>query len=218
MQDEKAVQKQMAAKLLEVSRDKVNRNIRDSVFCNLFGRPEYLIQLYQVLHPEDAETGPDDLTIVTLSRTFVREMYNDLGFMAGNILNQFITFCRVFEEQRKQYPGEAVTVVRETIRICREREVLADYLAGEEAATVMFTIADQEKAYNFAINEAKEEARKAGRAVGLAEGRAEGRAEGARERMEVDARGMFAEGLDPEVIARIQKVPVDEIRQILNLE
>ena len=83
---EKTVQKQMAERLLEASEDKINRNIKDSVFCDLFGKPEYLIQLYRVLHPEDSETQQDDLTIVTLSRIIVREMYNDLGFLAGNRL------------------------------------------------------------------------------------------------------------------------------------
>lgn len=76
----------MAEKLLEASEDKINRNIKDSVFCDLFGRPEYLIQLYRSLHPEDTETQEDDLTIVTLSRLFVREIYNDLGFLVGNRL------------------------------------------------------------------------------------------------------------------------------------
>ena len=39
-----------------------------------------------MLHPEDLETQQEDLTIVTLSRIIVREMYNDLGFLAGNRL------------------------------------------------------------------------------------------------------------------------------------
>lgn len=47
----KIIQKQMAEKLLEASEVKINRNIKDSVFCDLFGRQEYLYQLYQVLHP-----------------------------------------------------------------------------------------------------------------------------------------------------------------------
>ena len=36
-QAEKVIQKQMAEKLLEASEDKINRNIKDSVFCDLFG-------------------------------------------------------------------------------------------------------------------------------------------------------------------------------------
>ena len=41
---DKNLQKQMAEKLLEASEDKINRNIKDSVFCDLFSKDEYLIQ------------------------------------------------------------------------------------------------------------------------------------------------------------------------------
>ena len=64
----------------------VNRNAKDSVFCDLFGKPEYLIQLYRSLHPEDKKTKADDLTIVTLTSVFLKGIYNDLGFMLGNRL------------------------------------------------------------------------------------------------------------------------------------
>ena len=64
----------------------VNRNAKDSVFCDLFGKPEYLIQLYRSLHPEDMNTQENDLTIVTLTSVFLKGIYNDLGFMIGNRL------------------------------------------------------------------------------------------------------------------------------------
>ena len=80
------MQKFPAEKPLETTDNKINRNIKDSVFCNLFGMPEYLMQLYQVLHPDDTETTEDDLTIVTLSRTVARNIYNDLGFLVRNRL------------------------------------------------------------------------------------------------------------------------------------
>ena len=260
-QKKRLAQKQMAEKLLEASEDKINRNIKDSVFCDLFGRQEYLYQLYQVLHPEDTETEIDDLTIVTLSRIIVREMYNDLGFLAGNrlivlveaqsswsenivvrflvylgetyrryiekndlnlyttkkvelpkpelyvvytgdrktrpetislkqsffddedccveveakviydskqgdILNQFVTFTRVFDKQRKLYPDDKRMAVQETIRICREQDVLRDYLEGEEAAAVMFTFADQEKEFNRALRTERAEGEKKGEIIG----------------------------------------------------
>lgn len=41
----------MAEKLFEASEDKINRNIKDSVLCDLFGSREDLYQLYQVLYP-----------------------------------------------------------------------------------------------------------------------------------------------------------------------
>ena len=263
------LQKLPAEKQLETPENKINRNIKDSVFCDLFGMPEYLMQLYKVLHPDDTETTEDDLTIVTLSRTVARNIYNDLGFLVrnrllvlveaqstwsenilvrflmylgetyrryiktkglriyseknvdipkpelylvftgkvddipetislkesffggedscvditakvicesgqGDILNQYITFSRVFDEQLKLYPGDREKIVMETIRVCKDKNVLKDYLAREEAAAIMFTIADQAEA----MKEALEMERAEGKAEGLAEGKAEGLAEG----------------------------------------
>ena len=88
----------------------------------------------------------------------------------GDILNQYITFSRVFDEQQKLYPGDREKIVMETIRICKDKNVLKDYLAREEAAAIMFTIADQAEA----MKEALEMERAEGKAEGLAEGLAEG--------------------------------------------
>ena len=262
---DKILQKQMAKKLLEVSEDRVNRNVKDSVFCDLFGQRDYLFQLYHALHPEDTETDADDLTIVTLSRIVARNIYNDLGFLAGNrllvlveaqttwsenilvrflmylgetyrryiktnglrlydeknvevprpelyivftgerkekpetislkkcffcgedccvdvearviydggqgdILNQYIVFCKLFDQQQRLYPGDRARSIQETIRICREKDVLKDYLAREEAATVMFTFADQVEAMNEALETERAEGRVEGRTEGNAEG------------------------------------------------
>ena len=65
---------------------KANRSTKDSVFVDLFDHPQYLIQLYRVLHPEDKDTTENDLTIVTLDNLMLRSQYNDLGFLAGNRL------------------------------------------------------------------------------------------------------------------------------------
>ncbi len=269
----KRLQKQMAEKLLEASEDKINRNIKDSVFCDLFGRQKYLYQLYQVLHPEDTETKTDDLTIVTLSRIIVREMYNDLGFVAGNrlivlveaqsswsenivvrflmylgetyrryiekndldlyttrkveiprpelyvvftgnrrdrperislkkcffgdgdscleveakviydsmqgdILNQFITFSKVFDKQRMLYKSDLGKAVQEAIRICREQDVLVEYLQEEEAAAVMFTFADQEREFKRALKKERSEGEAIGEIRGQTLGETRGRIQG----------------------------------------
>lgn len=39
---------------------KVKKTVKDSVFTNLFGNSKYLLQLYQALHPEDANVKEDD--------------------------------------------------------------------------------------------------------------------------------------------------------------
>ena len=42
-------QKTMAEKTLISKESNGNRNAKDSVFCDLFGKPEYLIQLYTLI-------------------------------------------------------------------------------------------------------------------------------------------------------------------------
>jgi len=43
------------AAMMETFDAHVNRNTKDSIFCDLFSRPEYCLQLYKVLHPEDTD-------------------------------------------------------------------------------------------------------------------------------------------------------------------
>ena len=57
-----------------------NRNVRDTVFTHLFSQKKHLLELYQVLHPEDTETTEEDLDIITLSHVMVNDIHNDLGF------------------------------------------------------------------------------------------------------------------------------------------
>ena len=44
-----------------------------------------------------------------------------------DIINQYIIFCKVFDEQRKLY-GMTEHTVKETIRICKDRNILREYL------------------------------------------------------------------------------------------
>lgn len=78
--------KQMAEAVLTPLDSKVNRKSKDSVFCDLFSDPKYILQLYSVLHPEDDVTKVTDITLVTLENQILRLQYNDLGFIVGNRL------------------------------------------------------------------------------------------------------------------------------------
>lgn len=60
----------------------LRRAIRDSVFCDLFSQEDYLLELYQALHPEDEGATADDLEVVTLDRVVANGEYNDLGLVA----------------------------------------------------------------------------------------------------------------------------------------
>ncbi len=63
----------------------VKRNAKDSVFTNLFQEPEYVVQLYKALHP-DEDVTEDMIEIVTLKNILVDGIYNDLGFTIGKRL------------------------------------------------------------------------------------------------------------------------------------
>ena len=78
--------KQMAEAVLTPLDSQVNRNSKDSVFCDLFSDPHYVLQLYKALHPEDDLAGIVDITLVTLENQMIRTQYNDLGFIVRNLL------------------------------------------------------------------------------------------------------------------------------------
>ncbi|MDO4988654.1 MAG: hypothetical protein Q4E17_06510 [Synergistes sp.] len=59
---------------------------KDSVFHDLFSLPEYLLQLYRALHPEDKGIKESDLSIITLKKILLTGEYNDLGFMVKDKL------------------------------------------------------------------------------------------------------------------------------------
>ena len=78
--------KQMAEAVLTPLDYQVNRNSKDSVFCDLFSDPKYVLELYAALHPEDDISKIEDITLVTLDNQMLRVQYNDLGFIIGNRL------------------------------------------------------------------------------------------------------------------------------------
>ncbi len=251
------------AAMMETFDDHVNRNTKDSIFCNLFSRPEYCLQLYKVLHPEDTDVSEKNIVLMTLSNLMMRSRYNDLGFLVrdrllvlveaqstftenilvrfilyladtynryisrmnlniygskkvrlpvpelyviyhgergnkpdeitlskdifgeeagdnifvdvkakiiydstpGDIINQFITFARVFDRKIQEY-GRTRKAVEETLRICKDQDVLKAYLEEEEAAEIMFTWLDEQKAKKFEEEEIRQEGRAEGRTEG----------------------------------------------------
>ena len=73
---------------------KMKRDIKDSVFTLMFKQPEYALQLYQTLHPEDADATEEDCKVVTLENILTVGAYNDLGLQIRDkllILTSFLT-------------------------------------------------------------------------------------------------------------------------------
>ncbi len=63
-----------------------------------------------------------------------------------DIINQYIIFCKVLDEQREKY-GMTEQAIKETIRICKDRNVLKEYLERKETevVTIMMSLFDDEK-------------------------------------------------------------------------
>ncbi|HIR87460.1 MAG TPA: hypothetical protein IAC96_00770 [Candidatus Fimimorpha faecalis] len=72
---------EMEAKEFSSNQIKAKKTAKDSVFRDLFENPTYLLQLYQVLHPEDREVTEDQISSVTIKNILLDQMYNDLGFI-----------------------------------------------------------------------------------------------------------------------------------------
>lgn len=78
-----------------------------------------------------------------------------------DIINQYIIFCKIFNEQTKQH-GMTRKAVTETIRICKDRNVLREYLLGreKEVVTIMMSLFDEEQIMrSFIKSERHDEAR-----------------------------------------------------------
>ena len=57
------------------------------MFCDLFEKRKYALQLYQTIHPEDTDVTEDDIGDVTINNVFTDQEYNDLGMtVRGKLL------------------------------------------------------------------------------------------------------------------------------------
>ncbi len=130
-------------------------------------------ELYVIFTGEKPKHPPDT---VSLSKDFfdggkiaidaeVKVLYQE---DESSIIGQYIIFCKVYNEQRKKY-GQTKKAVTETIRICKDRNVLKEYLESkeQEVVDIMMTLFDDEyvlEAYakeredNATLREARETA------------------------------------------------------------
>lgn len=71
----------------------IKRTVFDTAFCSLFRNPQYQLEAYKEIHPEDTKVTVKDIKNVTLNSIFLDGMYNDLGFTVGD------RSIMLFEEQ-----------------------------------------------------------------------------------------------------------------------
>ena len=96
-------------------------------------RPKAL-QLSQEFFPDATDLALD---------VKVKMIYGD---NKDDILGQYVLFTKVYDEQRKLY-GRTRKAIEETIRICKERNVLKEYFESREGevVTMMMTLFDHEQ-------------------------------------------------------------------------
>ena len=101
------------------------------------------------------------------------------GNGTGDIVDQYVRFCRISDEERKKH-GRSRKAIEETLRRCMEEKVLAPFLATrqKEVAEIMVTLFDQEKIMELHDYHIAEGARKDGLQQGLEKGLQKGRTEG----------------------------------------
>lgn len=124
---------------------KTNQNIYKKAKVT-FPKPE----LYVVFTGESSE-HPE---YMSLSEEFFdgEECFLDVrvkvlyGNGKDDIISQYVTFTKVYDEQRKKY-GRTRTAILETIRICKDKNVLKEYLSEreKEVEAIMLAMYDEKE-------------------------------------------------------------------------
>ncbi len=125
---------------------RTKQNLYSSKKVNL-PKPE----LYMIFTGEKPENPPG---VISLSKDFfdaekiavdaeVTVLYQE---DENSIIGQYIIFCKVYNEQRKKY-GQTRKAVTETIRICKDRNILKEYLEKreQEVVDIMMTLFDEDE-------------------------------------------------------------------------
>lgn len=76
-----------------------------------------------------------------------------------SIINQYIIFCKIYNEQMKLY-GRTRKTITETIRICRNQDILKEYLESreKEVVSIMMSLFDEEEVMRSYIKSERQEA------------------------------------------------------------
>ena len=65
----------------------------------------------------------------------------------NDIITQYVLFTKVIDEQRNLYKNNTQTAITETIRICKDKNILKEYLENheKEVIDIMVTLYSQEE-------------------------------------------------------------------------
>ena len=127
---------------------------------------------------------------------------------SDDIIDQYIGFCRVCTEQ-VALNGRTLKAAKEIIRICRDRNLLREYLSDRETEVeeIMLTLFDQEHVWNIERNNI--------RAAALAQGLNEGINLGVMQNKTQTVLKMFRRNMPVEDIADISELSIDKVKEIL---
>ena len=107
-------------------------------------------ELYVIFTGEKPQNLPD---VISLSKEFFHGERIAIDARVGvlyhedeeNIIGQYIIFCKVYDEQLKKH-GRTREAILETIHICKDRNVLKEYLENKEqgGVDIMMTLFSDE--------------------------------------------------------------------------
>ena len=122
-----------------------------------------------------------------------------------DIISQYVNFTKVYNEQVKRY-GKTRKAVIETIQICKDQNLLKEYLENreKEVIDIMMALFDQEKAMEQFMKQFGQEKKQEGLAEGLEKGKKQ------------TALNMKKKGYSDTTIADLLEVGVNVVQQWLS--
>ncbi len=124
----------------------------------------------------------------------------------GDIISQYVAFTKIYNEQVKLH-GRTREAVLETIRICKNQNVLSEYLSGreKEVVDIMMTLFDEEYILKTYVEGEKQQAAREGEKRGAVKAKIE------------TVQRLHEMGIGVQDIAKASQVPVETVKQWLDM-
>jgi len=128
-----------------------------------------------------------------------------------NIIEEYINFCRIFDEQVRLY-GQTQKAVKETLRLCKNKRILKNYLneRAKEVQDIMVSLFDQKEATKRYGYERYLEGERNGIKNGISQGISQGRNEAS----EDIALNLLKGKMDANSVAKFTKLPLSRIHEL----
>ena len=130
-----------------------------------------------VIYTGTKRTHPDELSLQQLffpGQDSCLNVTAKMIYLSDNndIITQYINFCNILNQQIAIY-GPTMTAIKNTIRICRDRNLLKEYLGNRspEVESIMMTLFNQEEVMDIYLYNYGEEKKAEGEAKGEAKGK-----------------------------------------------